>query len=347
MIQFENKAYLWAYLLVPVLLLLYIWLANRRKKQLKKLGDIILIEAMIPNVSGDKRTIKVILWFLAFCSLIFAIANLQTGSKMQDVKREGGDLMICLDVSNSMLAEDLSPNRLERAKQALEKFIDKLEGDRIGIIVFAGDAYVQLPITSDYGAAKLFLGSISPGIVPVQGTNIAEAINLSMESFGEDIGKNKSIIIITDGEDHEEGAIKAAEDAAAKNVIINTIGVGSATGVPIPAFQNGMKSGFRKDKEGNTVVTKLNEKLLLDIASAGKGAYVKANNADVGLGAIMGKLNELERKQIESKMYTDYDDQYIWGIYAAIFFLLIDFFINERTSEWWKKLNLFGSENNS
>lgn len=342
MIRFENREFLWAYLLVPVLILLYIWLGKRRKNQLKKLGDLHLIENMIPNVSSDKRIVKVVLWMLAFCSLIFAVANLQTGSKMQDVKREGGDIMICLDVSNSMLAEDLSPNRLDRAKLALEKFIEKLEGDRIGLIVFAGDAYVQLPITSDYGAAKLFLGSISPGIVPVQGTDVAKAIELSMESFGQDVGKNKAIIIITDGEDHEEGAIKAAEEAATKNVIINTIGVGSSTGVPIPAYSNGVKSGFRKDKEGNTVVTKLNEKLLLEVAEAGKGVYVKANNADVGLSAIMNKLKELEKKEIESKRYTEYDDQYIWGIYAAIFFLMIDFFINERKSEWWNKLNLFG-----
>jgi Ca-activated chloride channel family protein len=315
---------------------------ERRKRLLKKFGDYNLVKQMMPNVSNDKRISKFIIWSLALCSMIFAIINLQTGSKMQEVKREGGDIMVCLDVSNSMLAEDLSPNRLERAKQALEKFIDKLEGDRLGIIVFAGEAYVQLPITADYSAAKLFLGSINPGIVPVQGTNITDAISLSMESFGKDIGKNKSIIIITDGEDHEEGAVKAAEEAASQGVIINTIGVGSPTGVPIPLYQDGKRQGYRKDKQGNTVVTKLNEKLLLDIASAGKGAYAKANNADVGLGAIMDKLKQLEKKQIESKMYTDYDDQYMWFVYIAAALLIIEFFINERKSEWWKKLNLFG-----
>jgi Ca-activated chloride channel family protein len=162
-----------------------------------------------------------------------------------------------------------------------------------------------------------------------------------MESFGTDIGKNKSIIIITDGEDHEEGAIKAAEEAQAKGVSISTIGVGSTTGVPIPFYKDGMKSGFRRDKAGNTVVTKLNESLLMDIAAGGKGAYVKANNTDVGLTAIMSKLQEMEKKEIESKMYTDYDDQFIWFIYIAAVLLLIEFFINERKSEWWKKLNLF------
>lgn len=342
--RFENKEFFWAYLLVPVLVFLFAWMLNRRKKLLGKFGDYGLVKEMLPATSLDKRVVKFIIWLLAFSSLIFAIINLQTGSKMQEVKREGGDIMVCLDVSNSMLAEDLSPNRLERAKQALEKFIDKLEGDRLGIIVFAGEAYVQLPITADYSAAKLFLGSINPGIVPVQGTNVTDAIELSVESFGKDIGKNKSIIIITDGEDHEEGAIKAAEEAAAQGVIINTIGVGSPQGVPIPLFQDGKRMGYRKDKEGSTVVTKLNEKLLLDIASAGNGAYVKANNADVGLGAIMNKLKELERKQIESKMYTDYDDQYMWFVYLAAFLLLVEFLINERKSEWWKKLNLFGNE---
>lgn len=344
MYRFENKDFFWAYLLVPVLILFFIWLQNRRRKQLEKLGDYALVKSMIPTVSNDKRVVKFIIWTLALCSLIFAIINLQTGSKMQEVKREGGDIMVCLDVSNSMLAQDLSPNRLERAKQALEKFVDRLEGDRLGIIVFAGESYVQLPITADYSAAKLFLGSINPNIVPVQGTNLTSAIDLAMESFGQDVGKNKSIIIITDGEDHEEGAIKAAEDAAAKGVIINTIGVGSPNGVPIPMYDNGRQMGYRKDKEGNTVVTKLNESLLLQIASAGNGAYVKANNADVGLNAIMDKLKQLERKQIESKMYTDYDDQYMWFIYIAGLLLLVEFLINERKSEWWRKLNLFGHE---
>ncbi|MCD6065895.1 MAG: hypothetical protein K0S33_721 [Bacteroidetes bacterium] len=342
MFRFENKEFFLAYAIVPVLIAIFVLVLQRRKKLLKKFGDYSLVQRMTPNVSLDKRIAKFTIWTLAMCSLIFAIINLQTGSKMQEVKREGGDIMVCLDVSNSMLAEDLAPNRLERAKQALEKFIDKLEGDRLGIIVFAGEAYVQLPITADYNAAKLFLGSINPGIVPVQGTNVTDAIELSMESFGKDIGKNKSIIIITDGEDHEEGAIKAAEEAATQGVIINTIGVGSSSGVPIPLYQDGKKQGFRKDKAGTTVVTKLNEKLLMDIASAGNGAYAKANNADVGLGAIMDKLKQLEKKQIESKMYTDYDDQYIWFVYFAALLLLVEFFINERKSEWWKKLNLFG-----
>lgn len=341
MYRFENRDYLWALLLIPVMVLFYILIVKAKKKQLQKLGDYELVKSMIPNVSNDKKTWKFILYILGFTALIVAIANLQTGSKMQEVKREGGDIMVCLDVSNSMLAEDLSPNRIDRAKQALEKFIDKLEGDRIGLIVFAGDAYVQLPITADYSAAKLFLASIGPGIVPVQGTNISAAIEKSVESFGADIGKNKSIIIITDGEDHEEGAIKAAEDAQQKGVSISTIGIGSTTGVPIPLIKDGMKSGYRKDKEGNTVVTKLNESLLMDIASAGKGAYVKANNTEVGLTAIMNKLKEMEKKQIESKMYTDYDDQFIWFIYIATFFFLVEFFINERKSEWWRKLNLF------
>ena len=341
MYRFENSDYLWALLLLPVMLLFYILIVKSKKKLLKKLGDYDLVKNMIPNVSNDKKTIKFILYLLALSSLLFAIANLQTGSKMQEVKREGGDIMICLDVSNSMLAEDLSPNRLDRAKQALEKFIEKLEGDRIGLVVFAGEAYVQLPITADYSAAKLFLGSIGPGIVPVQGTNISAAIEKSIESFGADVGKNKSIIIITDGEDHEEGAIKSAEEAQLKGVTISTIGIGSSTGVPIPLIKDGIKSGYRRDKEGNTVVTKLNESLLTDVAAAGKGAYVKANNTEVGLTAIMNKLKEMERKQIDSKMYTDYDDQFIWFIYIAVLFLVIEFFINERKSEWWKKLNLF------
>jgi len=341
MYRFENSDYLWGLLLIPSLILFYVLIVRNRKKQLKKIGDYELVKALLPDVSSDKRIWKFILFLIAFTSLIIAVANLQTGSKMQEVKREGGDIMICLDVSNSMLAEDLSPNRIERAKLALEKFIEKLEGDRIGLIVFAGEAYVQLPITADYSAAKLFLNSIGPGIVPVQGTNVSSAISKSIEAFGTDLGKNKSIIIITDGEDHEEGAIKAAEEANAKGISVSTIGIGSNTGVPIPLIQDGIKLGFRKDNTGNTVVTKLNEALLMDIASAGNGAYAKANNAEVGLNAIMDKLKEMERKQIESKMYTDFDDQFIWFVYLAAILLVIEFFINERKSNWWRKLNLF------
>ncbi len=340
MFRFEHTLYLWALVVIPLLVMVFIILMSIKKKNLEKLGNFSMILAMIPDVSLTKQTMKFIFYSIALFFLLLGIANLQTGSKMQEVKREGADIMICLDVSNSMLAEDLKPNRLERAKQAIEKMIDKLEGDRLGIIVFAGEAYTQLPITTDYSSAKLFLNAITPNIVPTQGTAIGNAIDKAMESFGKDEGKNKAIIIITDGENHEDDAIKKAEEVAKNDVVIHTIGIGSDAGVPIPVYHNGVPAGYRKDKEGNTVVTKLNEKLLQDIAGATTGVYVKASNADVGLSAVLDKIAELDKKQIESKRYTDYEDQFQWFGGASLFLLLIEFMLSERISRWWRKLNL-------
>ncbi len=340
MFRFEHIQYLWALAVIPLLAIIFISIMSVKKKHLQKLGDFSLILSMMPDVSISKQILKFIFYSFALSFLILGIANLQTGSKMQEVKREGADIMVCLDVSNSMMAEDLKPNRLERAKQAIEKMIDKLEGDRLGIIVFAGEAYTQLPITTDYSSAKLFLNAITPNMVPTQGTDISLAIDKAMESFGTDLGKNKAIVIITDGEDHEDDAIKKAEEAAKKDVIIHTIGIGSDAGVPIPVYHNGVPSGYRKDREGNTVVTKLNEKLLQRIAAAANGVYVKASNADVGLTAVLDKIAALDKKQIESKRYTDYEDQFQWFIGASLMFLLIEFLVSERISRWWRKLNL-------
>lgn len=348
MFKFENQLYFYAFAIIPVCLAIYIWYVYSSKKKFKKLGELSLVNQLIPEVSTAKKNTKFILFLLAFSFLILGICNLQTGSKMKDVKREGADIMICLDVSNSMMAQDLSPNRLERAKIAIENMIDKLQGDRLGIVVFAGEAYVQLPITTDYSSAKLFLEGISNKIVPVQGTNIADAINLSVESFGKDEGKNKAIVIITDGENNEdakESAVDAAEEAAKKNVVIHTIGVGSESGVPIPNIIDGVVSGYKKDNAGNTVVTKLDPKILQDIAGATNGVYVQASSSDIGLDAILNKIAELDKKQMESKMYTDYEDQFQWFLGAALLFLVLESLISERISKLWKKLNLFNNAN--
>lgn len=344
MFKFENDIYFYAFAVIPLCIAIYTWYVFSNKNKLKKLGDSKLIMQLVPEVSKAKKTTKFILYLLGFSFLILGICNLQTGSKMQDVKREGADIMICLDVSNSMLAQDLTPNRLERAKMAIENMIDKLQGDRLGIVVFAGEAYVQLPITTDYSSAKLFLESINTKIVPVQGTNIADAINKSVESFGKDEGKNKAIVVITDGENNEEAkesAVDAAEEAAKKNIVIHTIGVGSETGVPIPNIIDGVVSGYKKDASGATVVTKLDSKILEEIAASTNGVYVQASSADVGLDAILNKIAELDKKQLESKMYTDYEDQFQWFLGVALLFLIIESLVSERTSKLWKKLNVF------
>lgn len=344
MFKFENPIFFYVFAAIPVCIAIYIWYIYRAKKNMKKLGDLNLIYQLTPEVSKAKKTTKFILFLIGLSFLILGICNLQTGSKMRDVKREGADIMICLDVSNSMLAQDLTPNRLERAKIAIENMVNKLQGDRLGIIVFAGEAYVQLPITTDYSTAKLFLESINTKIVPVQGTNIADAINKAVESFGKDEGKNKAIVVITDGENNEEAqasAVDAAEEAAKKNIVIHTIGVGSESGVPIPNVVDGIVSGYKKDNAGNTIVTKLDAKILQDISSASNGVYVQASSSDIGLDAILDKIAELDKKQLESKMYSDYEDQFQWFLGAALLFLMFESFLSERVSKLWKKLNLF------
>ncbi len=341
MFKFEHTIYFYAFAAIPFMVVIALIYFYGRRKKLSRIGDRNLIERLIPYASMRKRIIKLVLFLLGFSSLILAICNLQTGSKLTEVKREGADILVCLDVSNSMLAQDLSPNRLLRAKYALEKMIDLLEGDRMGLIIFAGEAYVQLPITTDYAAAKMFLESIGPGMVPVQGTNLAEAIKLASESFSTDEGKNRAIILITDGENHESAAIEAAEEAGKKGIMINTIGIGSENGVPIPLIENGVVKGYRKDREGQTVVTKLNSDLLKTIASKASGVFVQASQADLGLTAILDKIGELDKTKLESKMYSDYEDQFQWFLGLSLIFFFIEFLISERVSEWFKRINLF------
>jgi Ca-activated chloride channel homolog len=343
MFRFEHTQYFYGFVLIPVLVILLITYFIMIRKKMQRLGDEGLVKELTPYVSKRKRIIKSVLFLLAFCSLVLALCNLQTGSKLTEVKREGADIVVCLDVSNSMLAQDLTPDRLTRAKYALEKMIDLLEGDRLSLIIFAGEAYVQLPMTTDYNAAKMFLDAINPDMVPVQGTNLEAAINKAVESFGKDLGKNKAIILITDGENHESEAIVAAEDAGKKGVMVCTIGIGSENGVPIPLIERGVVKGYRKDREGQTVVTRLNASLLKTIAAKGNGVYVHATQADLGLTNVLDKINELDKAQIESKMYTDYEDQFQWFIAACLALLVFEFLISERVSEWYKRLNLFGN----
>lgn len=295
----------------------------------------------MPNVSKTLPVVKFAFYVLAMLFLLVGLANLQFGTKLDEVKREGVDLMIALDVSNSMLAEDLSPNRLERAKRAIYQLIEKLHNDRLGIIVFAGDAYVQLPITTDYSSAKLFLETIGTDIVPTQGTAIGSAIELAMESFDFENGTSKSIIVITDGENHEDDASGAAASAYAEGVAVHTIGMGAEKGAPIPIYKNGAQIGFRTDNTGNTVVTKLNETMLKDIASAGGGSYVRASNANAGLGIIMNEIDKLEKKEFGSKSIKDYEDRFQAFLIVALILLVIEFFISNRKSSKLDGINLF------
>lgn len=338
MYRLDNIEYLYGLALIPALILIYVLHRLWRKKALGKLGDIEIISLMMPGVSSGKPTLRFILFLIAIIFLIFGIVNPQIGSKLEEMKREGSDIIICLDVSNSMKAEDFKPSRLAKAKQSIEKLIDKLNNDRIGIIVFAGEAYIQLPITIDYAAAKLFLENIDCNTVPIQGTVISSAIELAEKSFGTEEGKNKAVIIISDGESHDDDAIASAREASEKNMVVHTIGIGSPEGVPIPVYKNKMQMGFRKDKDGNTVVTKLNEGALQDIASAGNGVYVRARQGEIGLLALQDRINKMEKKTFDSKVYADYEDRFQIFIAVSLFFLLIESFLTERKSMWWEKM---------
>ncbi len=342
MFRLEHIHYLYALLVLPVLIILFAASLKWRKKAIRLLGDSAVVNLLMPDVSTAKMKFKFIILLIALFLIISGLINPQMGSKLQETKRNGADVIIALDVSNSMKAEDLSPNRLGRAKQAIAKLLDKLEGDRIGIIIFAGEPYVQLPITTDYAAAKLFLETIDTDIIPTQGTAIGSAIRLSIESFGHDVGKNKSIIVITDGENFEDDAVKATQEAVEKGITVNTIGLGSASGSPIPIYKNGTQTGFKKDKDGSTVVTKLNEEMLQQIAAAGNGAYIHASNSEIGLNLILEEINKLEKKTFASKMYSDYDDKFYFFLFPALLLLIIELFINERRSKWLAKFNLFG-----
>lgn len=345
MIQFENPYYLWLLCVIPILIAIAWLLSSWRKKTLSKYGEPAVVQQLFPEVSKTKRVWKQVLFILAILLMIIGVVNPQIGTKLQKSENKGADLMICLDVSNSMLAEDLEPNRLDKAKLAIARLIDELQGDRIGLIVFAGEAYVQLPITTDYAAAKMFLESVNTHLISSQGTAIGKAIELAIESFGKETGKNKAILIITDGENHEDNAIDIATEAAGKGIAIHTIGIGSEGGAPIPILKSNVHIGYRKDKEGNTVISKLNETMLQQIAAAGNGVYVRASNSSVGLNNVLNAIEQLEKKQYESKWYADYEDRFQWFIAPALFLLLIELLINEKKSKWVERLNFFGEEN--
>jgi Ca-activated chloride channel family protein len=342
MLRYDHIEYLNLLFGVPILMLAILLYSKWKKNALALFGDSKLVNELMHSFSKDRSQIKNTLTVLIFILLIIGIANPQIGTKMEEVKREGVDLMIAIDLSNSMMAEDIKPNRLERAKQAISKLIDNLEGDRIGLIVFAGEAYVQLPITTDYSAAKLFLSTVNTNIVPIQGTKIAKAIDLSIESFDMENGQNKAIIIITDGESHDEKAIESAEKANELRVFVHTLGMGLSKGGPIPIYnQYGNQTGYRQDKEGNTVVSKLNENLLMQIANAGKGIYVRSNNSKSGLSTLLTEINKMEKKEIGTMVFTEYKDRFQLFIGLALLLLVLDLILLPRKNKWSNRINFY------
>ena len=328
MINFAQAQYLLLILLIPVFFLLQALVIKLRTRRIRKFGNEELVRQLMPSYSKSRVWVRLSLFSIGFLFFVIGISRPQIGAKLKEHETKGAEIMIVLDVSNSMLAQDYSPDRLERAKLAISRLVDKLRDDRIGLIVFAGNAFVQLPITTDYVSAKMFLNSISTESVPVQGTAIGEAINTAMRSFSAQSEKSRAIIIITDGENHEDDPVAAAAQAAQMGVRVFTIGVGSPEGKPIP-----MDGELLKDKEGNIVVTRLDETVLQDVAKAGNGVYVRAGNSEFGLNPIIDDLRKMEDEKYSSIVFEEYDEQFMYFLGIALFFFVLEMLVGERRSK--------------
>lgn len=340
MFRLAHPMMLYLLLVIPVFILLYILSSRIKKKALEAYGDWSLLIRLMPDYSGSRGILKLILLMLAWVMLVIGLADPQTGSKLEKIKRKGIDLVFALDVSNSMLAQDIAPNRLERAKQAIARLLDNLENDRVGLVVFAGNAYVQMPVTTDYSATRLFLSNINPGMIPTQGTSLGEAIETSVSCFGK-TKQSKAIILITDGENHEDDAIAAARSAASSGIRIFTIGMGLPDGSPIPVYNSGVQIGFKKDSQGNTVISRLNDELLKEVAQAGKGVYVRANNSQAGVKEVFDQINKLEKVEYDSQIFSDYEDRYQFFLLAGLLLLVIEVLISEKKSRLAGRLKIF------
>nr|WP_297166541.1 VWA domain-containing protein [uncultured Dysgonomonas sp.] len=339
MFRFANPEYLYLLFILPVLVVGFILLNIQKLKSVKKLGDLKLIKRLMPELSLKRSYLK---FWLIFAVIVFGIvvaARPQFGTKIEKVDKKGIELVIAIDVSNSMLARDVNPDRLSKAKQILTRIIDERKDDKVAIVVFAGEAYVQLPMTSDIQSAKIFLENIDPSLVPVQGTVIGSAINIAMNSFTNDKEVDKSIILITDGEDHEDNGVQLAEQAASAGIQINVVGIGTPEGSPIPvsATSNEMK----KDNEGNIVVTKLNEEMCKQIAQAGKGMYVRADNSNNALKSLQAELDKLQKKNVEGSAYSEYDEKFQFFAWCMLILLLIEICIFDKKNKIFRNIRLF------
>ncbi|MBQ7019489.1 MAG: VWA domain-containing protein [Bacteroidales bacterium] len=327
MLNFAQSQYLLLLLLIPVFFLVQALVLRMRRNRIRKFGDEALVSGLMPSYSKGKVWVRLVLFSIGFFFFVIGLSRPQIGAKLKEHETKGAEIMIVLDVSNSMLAEDYSPNRLERAKLAISRLVDKLREDRIGLIVFAGNSFVQLPITTDYVSAKMFLNSITTGSVPIQGTAIGEAINTAMRSFSVQSEKSRAIIVITDGENHEDDPVAAAKQTAEMGVRVFTIGVGSPEGKPIP-----MDGELLKDKNGEIVVTRLDEKVLQDVAQAGNGVYVRAGNSEFGLNPIIENIKRMEDEKYNSIVFEEFDEQFMYFLGIALFFFVIEMLVGDRRS---------------
>ncbi len=339
MFRFANIEVLWLLASIPVFIAAYIWYTQRKRKQLEEFGDPELMEQLMPNASRVRPAIKFSILMIALTLLIFAAARPQFGQSERTEKRQGIEAIVALDISNSMLAEDVAPNRLDRAKQMLSKLMDNMVDDKVGLVVFAGDAFVQLPITCDYVSAKMFLNSIKPELIKTQGTAIGAALSTSIRCFGEQSDASRAIILITDGENHEDDAVAVAQRAKEQGIRVLVVGIGKPEGSPIPVPGT---NNFMKDRSGNVVVSRLNEDMCREIAQAGGGIYVRCDNTNTATKAIQKELDKLGTQEIETQVFTDYNEQFQSFALIALLLLVIDFFIFNRKNKALTKLDIFG-----
>lgn len=339
MFRFADPTYLYLLIILPFIAAFYLYSNYKKRKAIKKFGDPKLLAHLMPEVSKYRPDIKFWITLTAMALTVFLLARPQFGSKLETVKKSGVEVEIALDISNSMLAEDVTPSRLEKAKKLISRLVDEFENDKVGLIVFAGDAFVQLPITSDYISAKMFLESINPSLITSQGTAIGTAINLATRSFTPQEGVGRAIIIITDGENHEGGAVEAAKEAAKKGIQVYVLGIGSPQGSPIPV--EGGKNEFRKDKDGNVIMTRLNEQMCQEIAKAGNGAYIRVDNTNSAQRALKKEIDKLAKADVETKVYTDFDEQFQSIAWIILILLLGEMLILERKNPLFKNIKLF------
>lgn len=336
--KFASPEYFYLLLVLPVMLAIYLYSNYKRRKNLQAYGDINLLKNLMPEVSNYRPGIKFWLSLVALALIVVALARPQFGSKKETITRQGIEVVIALDISNSMMAEDIAPNRLEKAKKIISRLIDKFENDKVGLIVFAGDAFVQLPITNDFISAKMFLETISPALISRQGTDIGGAISLAMKSFTPNEGVGKAVIVITDGENHEGGAEEAAKLASEKGMNVYLLGVGSLDGAPIPVAGT---NDYRRDKAGNVVVTKLNEEMAQRIAQAGNGAYIRVDNTNNAQKMLENEVNKLAKADVETEVYTEYNEQFEFVAWLAFLLLVIESLILTGKSRLTKGFKLF------
>ncbi len=339
--ELDEKKYLYLLFILPLLVLLFLYNLYWKRKKQREFGDMDAIKRLSPESSTFKPTLKLVVILLALAALILGLVNPKIGTKMETVKREGIDIVFAMDVSKSMLAEDVAPSRLEKSKQVVSQIINQLGSDRIGIVAYAGSAFPLLPITTDYSVAKMFLQSMNTEIVSSQGTSLDDAIKLSGTYFDDNSKTSKLLILISDGEDHSEGAQAAAEEANKQGMRIITIGIGTEKGGTIPFKKNGIVESYQRDNNGEVVVTKLNRASLESIAKATKGGYVNGNNTKEVLDYIKNTLDNIQKTEFESTQVADFQAQFQWFLGIAFVLLFMDFFLLERKTSWVQKLNLF------